>query len=223
MTHMKGRIPILTRKPAIIFDWDGTLADSMDLCIGEVRLALTRMGLPVPPEEVIRQCNGPTFEESIPLLGIPRERAEEYLRVRLQAGLELCPTVNRLFPGVREMLLSLRDRADLCIASNGTADYLALCQRVFGLEGVFRAVRSAQHGRTKAQAVADILAELRPCGAIMVGDRLGDIAAGKANGLPTLCAAYGYGDTSEWTAADQAAADVASLQALLERFIAGAE
>ncbi|MGN1019137.1 MAG: HAD family hydrolase [Aristaeellaceae bacterium] len=211
------------KKPAILFDWDGTLADSMDLCIGEVRLALTRMGLPVPPEAVIRQCNGPTFEESIPLLGIPRERAEEYLRVRLQAGLELCPRVNRLFPGVREMLLTLRERADLCIASNGTADYLALCQRVFGLEGVFRAVRAAQQGRTKAGAVADILAEVRPCAAIMVGDRLGDIEAGKANGLPTLCAAYGYGDAGAWAAADQAAENVAELQRRLERFIEAAE
>ncbi|MGN0745778.1 MAG: HAD family hydrolase [Aristaeellaceae bacterium] len=220
---MKGRIPILNRKPAIIFDWDGTLADSMELCIEEVRLALTRMGLPVPPEGVIRQCNGPTFEESIPLLGIPRARAEEYLRVRLQAGLELCPRVNRLFPGIRELLLSLRDRAELCIASNGTADYLSLCQQVFGLEGVFRAVRAAQHGRTKALAVGEILAELQPCAAVMVGDRLGDIEAGKANGLPTLCAGYGYGDADEWAAADQVAEDVASLQRLLERFIAGAE
>ena len=220
--RMKGRIPIITRKPAIIFDWDGTLADSMDLCIGEVRLALTRMRLPVPPEDVIRQCNGPTFEESIPLLGIPRERAAEYLQVRLQAGLELCPRVNRLFPGVREMLLALREKAELCIASNGTAEYLNLCRQVFGLESVFRTVRAAKHGRTKAQAVADILAELQPCAAIMVGDRMGDMAAGKANGLPTLCAAYGYGDASEWAAADQAAEDVASLRQRLERFIAGA-
>ena len=220
--RMKGRIPIITRKPAIIFDWDGTLADSMDLCIGEVRLALTRMRLPVPPEDVIRQCNGPTFEESIPLLGIPRERAAEYLQVRLQAGLELCPRVNRLFPGVREMLLALREKAELCIASNGTADYLNLCRQVFGLESVFRTVRAAKHGRTKAQAVADILAELQPCAAIMVGDRMGDMEAGKANGLPTLCAAYGYGDASEWAAADQAAEDVASLRQRLERFIAGA-
>ena len=218
----KGRIPIITRKPAIIFDWDGTLADSMDLCIGEVRLALTRMGLPVPPEDVIRQCNGPTFEESIPLLGIPRERAAEYLQVRLQAGLELCPRVNQLFPGVREMLLALREKADLCIASNGTADYLNLCRQVFGLESVFRTVRAAKHGRSKAQAVADILTELQPCAAIMVGDRMGDMEAGKANGLPTLCAAYGYGDASEWAAADQAAEDVASLRQRLERFIAGA-
>ena len=214
---------MMMKKPAILFDWDGTLADSMDLCIGEVRTALIRMALPVPPEEVIRQCNGPTFEEVIPLLGIPRDRVEEYLRVRLQAGLELCPTVNRMFPGARELLLALREKADLCIASNGTADYLSLCLRVFGLEGVFRTVQASRHGRTKAQAVADILAEVQPCAAIMVGDRLGDIEAGKANGLPTLCAGYGYGDADEWAAADQVAEDVASLQRLLERFIAGAE
>ena len=33
----------LTNRPLILFDWDGTLADSMALCVAEVKAALARM------------------------------------------------------------------------------------------------------------------------------------------------------------------------------------
>ena len=50
-------------KPIIFFDWDGTLADSMNLCVAEIRQALITMRLPDLPDDVLRQCNGPTFEQ----------------------------------------------------------------------------------------------------------------------------------------------------------------
>ena len=91
-------------KPVIFFDWDGTLADSMNLCVAEIRQALITMRLPDLPDDVLRQCNGPTFEQSLDILHIPHDRAQEYMTTRLTAELALVPTVNRLFPGVREML-----------------------------------------------------------------------------------------------------------------------
>ena len=47
-------------KPVIFFDWDGTLADSMNLCVAEIRQALITMRLPDLPDDVLRQCNGPS-------------------------------------------------------------------------------------------------------------------------------------------------------------------
>lgn len=63
-------------RPTIFFDWDGTLCDSMALCIEENRIALLKMGLPDQPDEVLRRCNGPTFEEAAPIIGIPADRLE---------------------------------------------------------------------------------------------------------------------------------------------------
>ena len=198
-------------KPVICFDWDGTLADSMQLCVEELRLTLTRMGLPVPPDEVLRRCNGPTHEEAASIVGVPQERVGEYSAIRLSASLELCPTVNHLFPGVREMLDALRERATLCVVSNGIRDYLDLCIRSFGVEGVFERTETFRHGRSKAQALSEVLADLRPERVWMVGDRLGDIEAGKANGVPTVAACYGYGTPEEWAAADVQARTVEEL------------
>ena len=206
------------KKPLICFDWDGTLCDSMELCIHENRMALERMGLPAVPESTLRRCNGPTFEEAAPMIGIPADRMEEYCRVRLSCALDLVEKVNRLFPGARELLSVLKDRAELCIVSNGTEPYLTKCLKHFHLEDVFRLVVWCHPERTKTQNLAGLIAELQPERAIMVGDRIGDIRAGKENALPTIAAAFGYGNAAEWAEADATAYSMEELRSMLLKF-----
>ena len=205
-------------KPVICFDWDGTLCDSMELCVQENRNTLRHMGLPDQPDEVLRRCNGPTFEEAAPIIGIPPERMDEYCRIRLSCALDLVPKVNRLFPGAKELLSDLAPHAELCVVSNGTEDYLKLCMQLFGTEDFFRRIVWCHPERTKTQNLALLLEELRPEKAVMVGDRLGDIRAGQANGLPTIAAAFGYGNDEEFAEADHRADTMAELQALLLNF-----
>lgn len=202
-------------KPVICFDWDGTLCDSMRLCVEELRLTLRRMGLPERPDEVLGRCNGPTYEEAAAIVGVPEARMEEYTRTRLRAGLELCPTVNHLFPGIRDMLEALRGKATLCVVSNGMGEYLDLCLRTFGVKECFARVETFRHGRSKAQALSEVIADMKPDRVWMVGDRLGDIEAGKANRVPTVAVCYGYGTPEEWAAADIQARTVEELTALL--------
>lgn len=206
------------KKPVVFFDWDGTLCDSMQLCIEENRSTLQLLGLPDQPDEVLRRCNGPTFEEAAPMIGIPADRMEEYCRVRLSCALDLVEKVNRLFPGAKELLRALKPHAELCIVSNGTEPYLKKCLRYFGLEDVFTLVVWCHPERTKTQNLALAMTQLQPERAIMVGDRIGDIRAGKANGLPTVAAAFGYGNDEEWAEADFCAATMDELQSILLNF-----
>ena len=205
-------------KPVICFDWDGTLCDSMELCVQENRNTLRLLGLPDQPDEVLRRCNGPTFEEAAPIIGVPADRMEEYCRIRLACALELVPKVNRLFPGAKELLASLSPHAELCIVSNGTQAYLTRCLKLFGLEDVFHRVVWCHPERTKTQNLALLLEELKPEKAVMVGDRIGDIRAGIGNGLPTIAAAFGYGSDEEFAQADQVAHTMEDLKALLLQF-----
>ena len=104
-------------KPVIFFDWDGTLADSMNLCVAEIRQALITMRLPDLPDDILRQCNGPTFEQSLDILHIPHDRAQEYMTTRLTAELALVPTVSRRArdapnaPGIRGFVHRQQRRA----------------------------------------------------------------------------------------------------------------
>ena len=208
-------------KTVIFFDWDGTLCDSMELCIRENRMTLEKMGLPAQPEETLRACNGPTYREAVPILGVPAERTEEYCRIRLATALSILPEINRMYDGARALLLALQPHAELCIVSNSSMEYLQLCLRTFGLEGVFGRVAAAQIGRTKTQNLAALLNEMRPERAVMIGDRLGDIAAGADNGLMTIACDYGYGSPAERETADYHVASVQDLAAMLQRFAAG--
>ena len=61
----------MTGKPVVFFDWDGTLADSMSLCMGECALTLEWMGLPPLHERDLMRCNGPTLEGAAAILGVP--------------------------------------------------------------------------------------------------------------------------------------------------------
>lgn len=208
------------KRPVIFFDWDGTIADSMPLCIGEIRLALQRMGLPDLPDSKLMECNGPTYEESVAVLGLPQERGEEFLRLRKEAEMELVPQVQQFFPGIRQMLDELRTFADLAIVSNGLQEYLELSSRVLDVEDCFIRLQAHIPGKNKAEALALLIDELKPERCVMVGDRLGDIDAGKANGIPTVAACYGFGNEAEYAQADYRADTVADMTALLKKLLA---
>lgn len=208
------------KRPVIFFDWDGTIADSMPLCIGEISLALERMGLPPMPDSKLMECNGPTYEESVSVLGLPPERGEEFLRLRKEAEMELVPTVQRFFPGIREMLEELQTFADLAIVSNGLQEYLELSTRVMQVEDVFTRVQAHIPGKNKAEALGMLIDELQPEKCVMVGDRLGDITAGKANNIPTVAACYGFGNEAEYAQADYRANSAEEMTALLKKLLA---
>lgn len=210
-------------QPVLCFDWDGVLADSMALCIAETRQTLLEMGLPDLPDDVLISCNGPTYEQAAPILHIPPERLEEYMQIRHTIGLRLAPVVNRLFPGIREMLETLHDKAMLCIVSNGHHDYVTLCLREFHLAHLFTHVVTARLGRTKTQNLQELLDQLQPEQAVMIGDRLTDFQAGQACGLPTVAACYGCGCPEEYAQATVQVQTVAQLQDVLLAFADGRE
>ena len=204
----------------IFFDWDGTIADSMDLCVQEISLALARMGCEPRPLETLRACNGPTDEESIAILGIDPARGAEYLRLREEAEFEILADTTRLFPGIAEALRRCAGRARLAVVSNGIPRYIGESLALFGLEEVFERWEGWQLGRTKAEALAQLLAEMKPDRAILVGDRIGDFNAAHACGVPALAAKFGYGNPAEWAQAEACCETVdglpAAARALLE-------
>ena len=207
------------QKPVIFFDWDGTLGDSMDLCLGEIRLALQRVGLEEAPEDKIRACNGPTHEESIGVLGVDPRLGPDFLRERRRAELELIPKLLRTYPGVPQMLEQLSAVAELAIVSNGQKDYIEHSVETMGLKDYFVRMQASIPGMSKTEVLALMLQEMQPDRACLVGDRRTDITAGVGNHLPTLAIGYGYGTADEFEGADACAASVEEAGSMLMHWV----
>lgn len=205
-------------RPVICFDWDGTLGDSMDLCLGEIRLALERIGHGPVDESLIRACNGPTHEESVQVLGLDPGVGPRFLKERRRAEQELIPVLLRLYPGVDSCVKCLEKKADLVIVSNGQEDYIRRSVDLFHLTDCFKMIQASIPGYSKSQVLNKVLKDLGYPPAVMVGDRRTDIKAGLDNGLPCVAATYGYGTEEEWEGARIRVDSVQEMQDVLIRW-----
>ena len=114
-------------------------------------------------------------------------------------------THQKLFPGIREMLLQLKEEATLAIASNGRPEYLQTSLAVLNLEGIFTAVQGRMQGKVKSELIQMLLESIPHTGACMVGDALGGLRCATACGLPALFVSYGYHKPDDWREADAVA------------------
>jgi phosphoglycolate phosphatase len=166
----------------VVFDWDGTLMDSVGSIVGCTRQALRELGLGVPAEARVRATVGLGLRETMDLL-VPGcdegifDTVRECYRRHWIATYRDRPL---LFPGVREMLAELAAAGYLlAVATGKTRSGLDFALDQTGLRATFHATRSADEAPSKPhpQMLLAILDELgvAPAAALMVGDSIYDL------------------------------------------------
>ena len=185
----------MTKFKAVIFDLDGTLADSKETIVEVFRRLFTEFGFPTPTGAEIRDVEAFGRARIIELI-LPREkRGDEELRARM---LERCSVLARELlvkikpvKGAAETLEWLKKRGvKIALATNrgSTTDELL---RLLGLLDYFDVVVTAEHTKNpKPHPEALLLAVkklgVKPEEALFVGDTAVDLAAGNAAGIKTV-------------------------------------
>ncbi len=207
----------------VLFDFDGTIAESGEGIVRSARWAMEQLGKAAPGDDVLRRFVGPPLYESFQKLcglnAADAQRAVELYRVRYSdVGLFEA----RIYPGIAPLLRALRrSGAWVAVASAKPEAFLVRILEHFGLAGCFDRVAGTTMENRSADKRAQLLAALPegadPARACMVGDRMYDVAAGRALGMHAVGVAYGYGERAELedAGADFIAADVAALTAHL--------
>ncbi len=190
--------------PALVFDLDGTLTDPLPGIAGCLRYALGRLDRPCPDDDALGIYIGPPLRGTFAtLLGTTDhtliEAALRFYRERFAAvGL----FENRVYDGVPGMLDRLQVVGPLLVATSKMAEYAERIVRHFGLSPYFAGVYGAEpggHFDDKADLLAHLVRRERLTAerTIMIGDRVFDVAAARANGLRAIGALWGYGSERE--------------------------
>lgn len=176
----------------VIFDFDGTLADSIPWFVASLDQTADHFGLKrVTPEEIeslrhvssrdaIRHLNVPMLQ--LPAISI-------YMRNLFAEGMADIP----LFPGAADMLAALNAAGVklALVSSNAEANVRHVLGTAAGLIDHY-ACGSSLWG--KAQKFASVLRALRqsPVRTLSVGDEIRDIDAGRQAGLTVGAITFGY-------------------------------
>ncbi len=176
----------------VIFDLDGTIADTLPVCFAAFREVFQdALGRDYSDQEV-RAMFGPA-EEGVFQRVVPDDwerRMEQYLAA-YQRQHSLCPEP---FPGMRESIDELRARdIRLAVVTGKGSRSAAISLRELGLEGVFDPVEAGSpNGGVKPAAMRRVLDfwGLEPSEVASIGDARPDIESSRQLGMTSLAAAW---------------------------------
>lgn len=182
-----------------IFDWDGTLCDSLAKIVRCVRKAALELSLPVPEEGDVKEIIGLSLDTAIERLfpGIEasarQAMVEGYSRHFVADELEEGAI---FYPGVEETLGALRDAGHhLAIATGKSRRGLDRVLAAMGLSSFFHGSRCADETRSKPhpQMLNELLQEFSvPVDrAVMIGDTEFDMAMAQRVDMPRIAVSYG--------------------------------
>lgn len=217
----------MMKAAAVIFDMDGTLFQTNTIL--ELALEDTFDDLRAKDE----WAGGTPTETYRQIMGVPlqvvwetllpnrsdavRQRANEVFHERLNAYIRVGR--GALYPHVCEVLEYLKQAGcSLFIASNGALDYLNEIVNHYRLNQWLTETFSIQQIESdeKADLVSHILKEHQLATAIVVGDRMIDIHAAKANGLPAVGCRFDFSREEELAHADIVIDDLLELKSIVE-------
>ena len=181
----------------IVFDWDGTLADSTALIAQSIQLACIDVGQPPPDDVAARFVIGLGLADALRTVApaLPRERYGE-LSARYRDHYHARESDIPLFDGARELLAEL-DAAGykLAVATGKSRRGLDRALSANGLAGAFHATRCADEGFPKPHP--DMLLHLmerlaaHPHETLMIGDTTHDLELAHNAGASGVAVSYG--------------------------------
>ncbi|MBE0484631.1 HAD-IA family hydrolase [Marinobacter sp.] len=182
----------------VIFDWDGTLIDSVDHIADSLHQAATDLGYPELEREAYRDIIGLGMIEALERL-YPGLSREEMTRIREgYAGyfFKKVTTPQNVFEGVAEMLADLRGAGRGCSVATGKSRRgLEGALTSSGLGTHFDITRCADETRSKPDPL--MLEEIlsfygyTPEQAVMIGDTRYDLDMARRIGMPAIGVEWG--------------------------------
>lgn len=189
---------MLSEYKLLIFDWDGTLADSVGRIVTAMRVAAQRTGRPERDEASIRGIIGLGLPEAILELypGMAKPEMVVFRQHYADVYIAMDEQPSPLFAGVADTLEAFRaDGYRLAVATGKARRGLDRVLKVHGWERFFDVTRAADETASKPDPLMlnQILAhcDVPPSQALMVGDASFDLLMARNAGIDSVAVSYG--------------------------------
>lgn len=191
----------------ILFDLDGTIADSAPGITASLGYMFENLGLPVPSPAELREWVGPPILDSFrDRAGMTPEESAIALAIYRDHYMENGGTSTAIFPGIPEILRSIHAAGlPLALATSKPEFPASIILDHGNLTANFRVISGASIDEirsAKKDVIAEALTRFRMIGVdvsrpVMVGDRDYDVEGAAAHGIPAIFVTWGYGSPEE--------------------------
>ena len=189
---------------AVIFDLDGTLADTAGDMALAIKKTLADFGLPPHSQDVVRGMAGnglkKLVERAFAQHGVTLDdaaHAKAFARLLKHYSADPCE-YSKLYPGVRATLEALNAAGIECAVLTNKHEPIALdVLQDLGIAGLFKAVQGEKNGFPRKPDAASALGLVQALGAtpkttVIVGDSETDLKTARAAALRAILVTYGY-------------------------------
>ena len=191
----------------VIFDFDGTVADTGEGILKSLQYSFSVMGRDVPDMSQLKRFIGPPVYYSYThFYGVSEDEVEEYIRKYRERYKEKGIYECALYDGMKELILELKKRGvKTGIASSKPEHLIYSVADYLGVTALFDAIAGVKSDNSRHSTKKDIILEsAEKLGAkdktrvLMVGDRCFDIEGATAAGVKSCGALWGYGNKEEF-------------------------
>lgn len=190
---------------AVLFDFDGTLADSSEGIFKSLIYAFQCDGKPAPDNATLRKFIGPPIYDSFKnLFGYRDDKIDWMIEKYRERYREIGYLETKIYDGIPALLKTLRENGfKIATASSKPTVFIEQILKEHGLYEYFDYVGGTQFDNISsdksvilktAMAALDVTARET----VMVGDRLFDIRGAKGAGVPCIAVLYGFGSRAEF-------------------------
>lgn len=185
----------MKNKSLIIFDWDGTLMDSVGLIVAAMRYAAEKHGLSVT-DDATKSIIGIALVDAFPML-FPNDsdKYDELLATYSEYYVKHCDN-DKLFEGIKELIQDLHAQGKtLAIATGKKRKGLERVLPNSGIQAFFTVTKTADEtaGKPNPLMLEQILVETgtRIEDAVFIGDSIHDIRMANAIQMDSIAVSYG--------------------------------
>ncbi len=191
----------------VIFDFDGTVADTGEGILKSLQYSFVAMGDPEPDLSDLKKFIGPPVYYSYThFYGISEDRVDLYVKKYRERYREKGIYESKVYDGLKDLLVSLKEKnIKVGIASSKPENLIHSVSDYLGITDMFDSIVGVKSDNSKHSTKAGLITQaMEDLGAydknkvLMVGDRLFDIDGAHEAGVKCCGALWGYGNEEEF-------------------------